>query len=153
LSRSWTTRARRPTEAPDAYTFVDKSTFEAQARTGGFLEWASVLGELYGTPMPDTPSGMDVLLEIDVQGAHQVLTRYGDVVCILLLPPSEDDQYQRLVGRGDSEERARERLELGRHEMDFGREIAGYVVVNEDVDRTVDEFVAIIEKERAARAN
>lgn len=153
MSRSWTTRARRPTEAPDAYTFVDKATFEAYARADGFLEWATVLGELYGTPMPDAPPGMDVLLEIDVEGARQVLSRCDDVVCILLLPPSVDDQYERLVGRGDSEERARLRLELGRRETDFGREIADYVVVNEDVSQTVDEFAVIIEKERHARTS
>jgi len=152
LSRSWTTRARRPGEAGDAYTFVAKPTFEAKARAGGFLEWATILGEFYGTPMPDALPGMDVLLEIDVEGARQVLARHDDVVYILLLPPSEDDQFARLVGRGDSETRARERIELGRHETELGRKIAHYVVVNDNVERTVDEFAAIIEKERAARA-
>lgn len=152
MSRSWTTRTRRRAEAADAYTFVDKTTFEAEARAGGFLEWATVLGELYGTPVPDAPPSMDVLLEIDVEGAKQVRERCDDVVCILLLPPSEEDQYARLVGRGDSDERARQRIALGRREADVGRDIADYVVVNDDVGHTVDQFAAILEKERASRA-
>jgi guanylate kinase len=148
LSRSWTTRARRPGEDDDAYTFVDKEQFLAHAKAGGFLEWATVLDEYYGTPFPDPPPGHDVVLEIDVQGAEQVLERCSPVVSVLLLPPSKEDQAARLRGRGDSEEHVRRRVELGDQELERGRRIADAVVVNDDLDRTVEEFAGIVEQAR-----
>ena len=87
LSRSWTTRARRRGEAPDAYTFVDRKTFEEHRAAGGFLESAEFLGHLYGTPIPDPPASKDVLLEIDLQGAQQVKALHPDALVVLLLPP------------------------------------------------------------------
>ena len=151
MSRSWTTRRPRPAEPSDAYTFVDRAAFEAQAKAGGFLEWADVLGELYGTPLPDPPAGADLVLEIDVQGARQVLARCDDVVCILVVPPSEEAQEARLRGRGDSLARTEERLALGREEVDAGRALADYVVVNDDLERAVAEVEGILEDERRAR--
>jgi guanylate kinase len=148
LSRSWTTRPRRPGEADDAYTFVGKEQFIAHAKAGGFLEWATVLGQYYGTPVPDPPPGHDVVLEIDIQGAEQVLERCTDVVCVLLVPPSREDQEARLRGRGDSDEHVRRRLELGEVEFARGQRIADKVVVNDDLDRTVDEFAGIVESAR-----
>jgi guanylate kinase len=151
LSRSWTTRRPRPAEPPEAYTFVDRATFEERAAAGGFLEWATVLGDLYGTPLPDPPAGADVVLEIDVEGARQVIERCDDVVCILLVPPSEKEQQARLLGRGDSEERTRERLELGRHEVELGRRLAQYIVVNDDLERAVGEIARIVATRREAQ--
>jgi DNA-directed RNA polymerase omega subunit len=75
LSRSWTTRAQRPGERDDAYTYVDRATFEQRVAGDGFLEYAEFLGNLYGTPWPDAGDDHDVVLEIDVQGAAQVLER------------------------------------------------------------------------------
>lgn len=150
LSRSWTTRERRPGEGDDAYTFVDKERFLAHAKAGGFLEWATVLGEYYGTPFPDPPPGHDVVLEIDVQGAEQVLERCSPVVCVLLVPPSREDQEARLRGRGDSEDHVRRRVDLGDSEFERGRRIADVVVVNDDLERTVDEFAGIVEEARRA---
>lgn len=150
LSRSWTTRERRPGEGDDAYTFVDKERFLAHAKAGGFLEWATVLGEYYGTPYPDPPPGHDVVLEIDVQGAEQVLERCSPVVCVLLVPPSREDQEARLRGRGDSEDHVRRRVDLGDSELERGRRIADVVVVNDDLERTVDEFAGIVEEARRA---
>ncbi len=151
LSRSWTTRARRPGEREDAYVFADRAGFLLRAERGGFLEWAEFLGELYGTPWPDAPPGHEVLLEIDVQGARQVLSQRPDAVVILLVPPSYETLVRRMETRGDSEERARLRAEVGREEERLGRELASAVVVNDDLDRAVDEVAGIVEVSRAAR--
>ena len=148
LSRSWTTRARRPGENEDAYTFVDRETFRRHIEEGGFLEWATILGELYGTPIPSAPDGRDVVLEIDIQGARQVLDRCDDVLCVLLLPPSRDDQAARLRARGDAEDAIARRLALGEREVDEGRQFADAVVVNNDVDEAARELAAIIDAAR-----
>ncbi len=107
-----------------------------------------MLGEHYGTPYPDAPDGHDVVLEIDVQGAEQVLERCSPVVCVLLVPPSREDQERRLRGRGDPEEHVEKRVALGELELERGRRIADAVVVNDDLDRTVEEVAAIIEGAR-----
>jgi guanylate kinase len=148
LSRSWTTRARREGEGDDAYAFVDRPTFEAAIAAGKFLEHASVLGEWYGTPMPDAPPGRDIVLEIDVQGAEQVRQRCEDVVCVLLVPPSAEDQARRMGERGDSEAHVRARLELAERELVAGRAIADAIVVNDDVDQATDELASILEAAR-----
>jgi guanylate kinase len=146
LSRSWTTRQRREGEPADAYSFVDREEFLLRAKAGGFLEWATVLDEYYGTPLPEAPPGRDVVLEIDVQGAQQILERgRDDVACVLLVPPSREEQETRLRGRGDSEEHVRRRLELGERELEIGRGLADAVVVNDDVERAVGELAAIVE--------
>lgn len=149
LSRSWTTRARRPGEAASAYEFVDRRTFSERVEQGGFLEWASVLGQLYGTPVPAPPPGADVLLEIDVQGGAQVLRRSPGAVMILVLAPSRQVQADRLRGRGDSERQVQRRLALGEEEERQGRELAGHVVVNDDLGRAVAEVAGIIESHRS----
>ncbi len=148
LSRSWTTRARRVGEGEDAYTFVDTATFLERVAAGGFLEWATVLGEHYGTPYPEAPPGRDIVLEIDVQGAEQVLERCEDVVVVLLVPPSRAEQRRRLEGRGDPPEQVERRIALGELEVERARRIARAVVVNEDVDKSAAELVAIVDRAR-----
>jgi len=151
LSRSWTTRARRSGERDDAYVFADRAGFMDQVEQGGFLEWAEFLGELYGTPWPEAPPGHEVLLEIDVQGARQVLSQRPDAIVILLVPPSYETLVRRMEARGDSPERARLRAEVGREEERQGRELASAVIVNDDLDRAVGEVAGIVEAFRAAR--
>ena len=152
LSRSWTTSPRRDGEPPDAYHFVDSPSFEAHAAAGGFLEWNSVFGHLYGTPVPDAPGGHDVLLEIDVQGARDVKERQPDAVVVLVLPPSREAQEERLRRRGDRPESIARRLAMAAGEEDAGRALADHVVVNDDLGRAIDEAVGIVETHRAGRS-
>jgi guanylate kinase len=151
LSRSWTTRAPRPGELErQAYVFVDRPTFEQAVEAGGFFEWAEFLDYLMGTPIPDPPPGSDVLLEIDVQGAEQVLAQRPDATVILLLPPSPEIQAQRLAARGDTEEHVRRRVELGRDEVERGARIAAFTVVNDDLVEARAELRSIIDRTRSA---
>jgi guanylate kinase len=151
LSRSWTTRAARPGERErGAYVFVDRETFEDAVAKGGFFEWAEFLDYLMGTPIPEPPPGSDVLLEIDVQGAEQVLAQRPDATVIMLLPPSAEVQAERLAARGDDEEHIRRRVELGREEVERGAKIAAHTVVNDDLRRAVSELAAIVDRTRSA---
>ncbi len=114
----------------------------------GFLEWAQILGEYYGTPTPQPAKGCDVVLEIDVQGARQVLERRPDAFCVLVRAPSREVQEQRLRSRGDSEDHVQRRIELGRREEAEGLEIASRVVVNDDLDQAVRDLAGIVEEFR-----
>jgi guanylate kinase len=150
LSRSWTTRARRSDEAEDAYVWASPEEFEARVRADGFFEWARFLDNYYGTPREEPPPGRDLVLEIEVQGAEQVKAKEPGAVVVLLVPPSEDEQEARLRGRGDSEDRVRQRVEAGRQEIERGGRLADYVVVNDDLDGAVEEVAGIIAAHRAA---
>jgi guanylate kinase len=150
LSRSWTTRARRPGEADDAYTFVDRATFEAHVRADGFFEWAEFLGNLYGTPLIEPDGDRDVLLEIDLQGALTVHRLRPDAALILLKAPSPDAQEARLRARGDDEAHIQKRLRAGAEEERRGEAIADAVVVNHDVAQATAEVAGIVERYRLA---
>ena len=149
LSRSWTTRARRPGEDEDAYVFVDRAAFEARIDAGGFIEWAEFLGNLYGTPVPERlPGGKDVVLEIEVQGARQVRAIDPDALCIFVQPPSLAEQERRLRGRGDPDHIVRQRLVKAAEEADAAVGLGAVEVVNDDLDRCVDEVLGIIDAAR-----
>ena len=149
LSRSWTTRARRPGETDDDYVFVDRPTFEARVAEKGFFEWAEFLGNLYGTPIPDPPPGSDVLLEIDLQGARQVRDKQKDAVLILLTLPSVAVQTARLRARGDDEAHVQRRLAAGAEEERQGRLIADAEVVNDDLVQATAEVAGIVDRSRS----
>jgi guanylate kinase len=152
LSRSWTTRPRRDGEAEDAYAFVDRDAFAERAAEGGFLESAEFLGNLYGTPLPTPPEGSDVLLEIDLEGARQVVERVPGAVVVLIVPPSETHQEERLRLRGDTEEHVAARVARGRDEIEAGRALAHHVVVNDDLETSTAELLSILAGLREARA-
>ena len=151
LSRSWTTRPQRPGEPDDAYTYVDRSTFESHVDAGGFLEHAEFLENLYGTPWPDPDEDRDVVLEIDVQGAAQVLASAPDALFILLEPPSPEVQAERLRGRGDPPEQAEQRIALAQAELAEGRRLGAIRIVNDDLEATVAAVRRLITDARHER--
>ena len=150
LSRSWTTRDRRPNEPADAYVFSSPEEFEARIGAGGFLEWTEFLGNYYGTPVPDRSEvgDRDVVLEIELDGARQVKEHFPDAVLIFVLPPSREEQERRLRGRGDPNDKVFARLRKAEVEEPLGRAIADHVVVNHELERTVAELPRLIEQER-----
>lgn len=150
LSRSWTTRPQRPGEPDDAYVFTSRQQFEQRIAAGGFLEWTEFLGNYYGTPTPDPVAGSDVVLEIEVDGAQQVKRRQPEAMLIFVLPPTRDEQERRLRGRGDGPDQVVERLRKAEDEEPVGRELADHIVVNDDLEATVAEMLAIIGRARTA---
>ena len=151
LSRSWTTRAQRPGESPTSYHFTDRATFEARIAQDGFLEWTEFLGNYYGTPTPDPVDDLDLVLEIEVHGAQQVKTANDDALLIFVLPPTRDEQERRLRRRGDPEHKVAERLRKAEEEEPVGKSMADYVVINDELDRTVAEMLDIVTRERSVR--
>jgi guanylate kinase len=85
-----------------------------------------------------------------VQGAEQVLSKRPDATVILLLPPSDEVQAERLAARGDDEEHIRRRVELGRTEVERGAKIAAHTVVNDELERTIAQLTAIVDGARTA---
>ncbi len=154
LSRSWTTRDRRPGEPADAYIFVDRPAFLRRVEDDGFLEWTEFggNGRLYGTPVPEPPAGRDILLEIELDGAAQVKSHFPEAVMVLIVAPSSREQEARMRSRGDDEESIRRRLLVGAEEEARGRAIADHVVVNDEVERAAGEVAGILARHRARPA-
>lgn len=100
--------------------------------------------------MPDPTPGRDLLLEIDLQGARQVLTRHPDAVLVLLLPPSPEVQAERIRGRGDGEDEVERRLAKGKQEEELGRSLTAHVVVNDDLETAVAQVAGILDAHRQA---
>jgi guanylate kinase len=149
LSRSWTTRGRRPGEPEHAYRWATRAEFEDRIAAGGFLEHAQFLGNLYGTPVPGAEAGgRDVVLEIDVQGAAQVLEHDPEALLIFITAPSADEQEARLRKRGDPDDKVAQRLAVTREEVARAERLGARFVVNDELDRTVAELVAIIDEGR-----
>jgi guanylate kinase len=147
LSRSWTTRDRRPGERADAYVFVPRAEFVRRAEAGGFLETNEFHGNLYGTPLPSTGPEDDLLLEIDVHGARQVRERDPEALLLFVDAPNREVQRQRLVGRGDSPDRVQARLDDSERERSEARSLGCQFFVNDDLERVVAEI-----RERIAEA-
>lgn len=153
FSVSHTTRAPRPSERDGVdYHFVDRAEFERRIEDGGFLEWAEVYGNLYGTSRdavePQLRDGVDVVLDVDVQGAAAVQTAYPEVVSVLVLPPSYAVLERRLRQRGLDGDRAIDRrLAASLREIER-YELYDYVIVNDDAERAGTALVAVVVAER-----
>ncbi|MFZ4071613.1 MAG: guanylate kinase [Caulobacterales bacterium] len=157
LSVSWTTRAARSNEIDGVhYKFVDKDSFRAHRAADGFLEWAEVHDNLYGSPrepvMSALDSGRDVLFDIDWQGAQQLTnSAQADVVKVFILPPSMVDLRERLETRAqDSREVIKRRLSNAYSEISRW-DGYDYVLVNEDLDECYRRLQAIVAAERLRR--
>jgi guanylate kinase len=155
FSISVTTREPRPGEVDGVhYRFVTDAEFDHLIDRGALLEWARLYGgHRSGTPAPAVEealaAGRDVLLEVDVQGAASVRDVVPDAVLVFLRPPSEEELARRLRARGtESEPELERRLAEARREMaQAGR--FDHVVVNDQVERAVDEVLAIIDAKGA----
>lgn len=113
------------------------------------MESATFLGHLYGTPIPEPMPGKDLVLEIDVQGAAQVHDLAPEAVVVLVRAPSAAVQEERLRARGDDEEHVRRRIEIAEKEEAMAMELASHVIVNDDLDRAVEELASIVALHRA----
>ena len=157
-SRSCTTRMRRATEATGkCYDFVTTEEFEAMVSRGEFLEYARVFGRhSYGTPKKwleeSRARGLDLVLEIDVQGAAQVKEKLPESVAIFILPPSRAELERRLRGRGqDSDEEISRRLARARAEIEAFGKYYDFCVMNRDVEQAGREVEAILTAVRCSR--
>jgi guanylate kinase len=150
-SVSCTTRARRATEASGkCYDFVTEAEFDAMVARGEFLEHARVFGKYsYGTPKKwleeSRRRGLDLVLEIDVQGAAQVKEKLPESVAIFILPPSREELERRLRSRGqDSDEEIARRLAKAHDEIAAYGKYYDFCVVNESVEIAGREVQAIV---------
>jgi guanylate kinase len=153
VSVSHTTRDIRPGEENGInYHFVDHAAFEAMLKQEAFLEYAEVFGNYYGTSkqwVEDTlANGIDVILEIDWQGAQQVTRMLPDTIAIFIMPPSKEALRQRLDNRGqDDDEVIAQRMKEAVNEMSHYKE-ADYLVINDVFDEALDELQTILRSGR-----
>ena len=147
LSKSWTTRPIRVGESADSYVFVTREEFESSIESGKFLEWAEFQGNLYGTPLPEAPDSMDILLEIDVQGATAVTEKGIPALLIFEDAPSVEDQARRLRGRGDPETEVEKRILKGERERKRAKELGAHIIINDDLELTIQEIRTLIESQ------
>ncbi|MGA2327248.1 MAG: guanylate kinase [Bryobacteraceae bacterium] len=156
FSVSYTTRAPRGKERPGQdYRYVSRAEFEAAIARDEFLECAEVFGNYYGTHRSELEraqaEGKDLLLDIDVQGAGQLKVKVPDAVSIFILAPSRNDLEKRLRARSeDAEEVIQRRLRGAAREIrDYSA--YDYVLVNQDVEKSVDTLASIVKAERVRR--
>ncbi len=158
FSVSFTTRAPRVGEADGVnYNFVDRAEFERMIAAGELLEHAEYVGNYYGTSMrvieEKLAAGVDVLLDIEVQGAAKVRARCPEAALIFIIPPSFEELERRLRGRNtDSEEVIAGRLQKAREEY---RQIPSYdyLVVNDSVSEAAGEIISVLTAEACRTRN
>ncbi|MCB9645478.1 MAG: guanylate kinase [Deltaproteobacteria bacterium] len=155
-SISYTTRPPRGEEVHGRdYFFVDGATFDQMVADGEFIEWAEVFGRRYGTSFSavqdQLDQGVDVLLDIDVQGGMQVRERLEHALLIFLLPPSMDELKRRLINRAeDAPDVIARRLQEAKNEIRASKDY-DYLVVNDDFDQAATDLRAIVRTHRLRR--
>ena len=175
FSISYTTRPPRGSEQSGReYFFVSREEFERMIRDDEFLEWAEVFGNYYGTAKrflrEAAARGHDLLLDIDVQGAAQVMRKVPDAISIFVLPPSRDELERRLRRRAEADDNLRRqllgddappfnteaiiqrRLQTASHEIENFREY-DYILVNDRLEESIDRLKSIVEAERLKRSH
>jgi len=156
FSISCTTRAIRPGEVDGVnYFFKTREQFEKMIQADALLEWAEFVGNYYGTPKDfvfnTLEAGNDVFLEIEVQGALQVMEKFPEAVSIFLVPPSLEELESRLRTRAtETEDILQKRLAKAREEMKFLDRFK-YIVTNDDLDKAVESVKALIMLARHAQ--
>jgi guanylate kinase len=157
MSVSATTRPKRPGEVPGVdYHFVDATEFNLMVNRQEFLEYAKVFGNYYGTPRPPVEAalaeGRDVLFDIDWQGTQQLAERAPeDLVSVFILPPSTRELERRLHTRAqDSDEEVAKRMAKAADELSHWPEYH-YVLVNHELEQTIQQVQAILQAERLRR--
>lgn len=152
MSISYTTRKPRQGEKNGIdYYFVDRETFQSMLKNNEFIEWAEVYGNLYGTSKKVIEdllqSGVDILMDIDTQGAKNIKERFNNSVLIFLIPPSFEELKRRLNQRGEQENTIKYRLMKALEEISM-YEIYDYVVENRELEETLRKIICIINAER-----
>lgn len=157
LSVSWTTRKMRPGEIDGQdYVFVSQEAFDAKAKADGFLEYAGVFEKSYGSPSDYVDEAMaeghDVMFDIDWQGTRQLkAARPDDVITVFILPPTKAQLAERLTRRGqDDAQTVAKRMAQANGEMSHWHEF-DYVIVNDFLERSLQDVHAIIIAERLKR--
>ncbi|MGA2193469.1 MAG: guanylate kinase [Nitrospirota bacterium] len=157
-SVSHTTRKPRPGEVEgEHYYFIDEPAFKGMAESGGFVEWATVHGHLYGTSKAELErlfgQGLDVILDIDTQGAMQVMNSRMKGVFIFILPPSMQELENRLRGRSsDGEEEIQRRLKNAVAEIKSYR-YYNYIIINDNILSALEALKAIVMAEKSRISN
>lgn len=153
LSVSYTTRAPRGAEVDGVhYVFIDGPEFQRRIDAGEFLEWAEVHGNRYGTSRrwleQRMTDGMDVLLEIDWQGAAQVRQQFDNAVSIFILPPSFEELRQRLTRRAeDTPEAIEQRLREARIELAQAKNF-DFIILNQDFTSALNDLKQVVAAQR-----
>ena len=152
LSVSVTTRPKAEGEVDGReYWFLSQKQFQERINKGLLLEYAEVFGSLYGTPKDKVDealkAGKVTILEIDVQGGRAVKKICPDAVMIFIMPPVKKELARRISGRGrDKIEAAERRLNIADSEIAVGRKYYRYVVVNDDLQKAINDVVSIIQQ-------
>ena len=156
VSVSHTTRDIRPGETDGInYHFVDESEFESIRDANGFFEWAQVFGNFYGTSsqavQDKLADGIDVILEIDWQGARQVKALVNSAISIFVLPPSTAALHRRLTDRGqDNDEIIEGRMQAARDEIAHYSE-ADFIVLNDEFETALHDLQSIVRAHRLSQ--